>query len=150
MKNGYIKIWRRIKDSSIFEHEGMLKLFILCLLKATHKAFDVTIDGSLRPVPLQPGQFITGRSSLWFSYHRLQKRKRSPKKPPKPTETTLWRRLYAMRDMKLIEMKSTNKFTVITICNWHKYQDRPGNKTKQTPVGSEFTEPDWKKIYSDD
>jgi len=121
MNRGYIKLWRRSLDSSIFAHEGLWKLFCLCLMKATHKETDVTVSGVLKPIRLLPGQFITGRWSLHEDYHQAYLKKKYTRKAA-PTAITLYRWLLSLRDMQILNIKTYNKFSVISICNWNQYQ----------------------------
>lgn len=121
MKRGYVKLWRKTIDSLVFAHEGMLKLFILCLLKANHEPADVTIPGILSPIHVESGQFITGRNSLYEDYHQLHLRKRTRRKPA-PHATTLYRWLLTLQDMSILHIKSHNKYSIITVLNWNQYQ----------------------------
>lgn len=121
MKRGYVKLWRKTIDSLVFAHEGMLKLFILCLLKANHEPADVTIPGILSPIHVESGQFITGRNSLYEDYHQLHLRKRTRRKPA-PHATTLYRWLLTLQDMSILHIKSHNKYSIISIINWNQYQ----------------------------
>jgi len=60
---GYVKVYRRIMDSSVWQNEKLLKVWIWCLLKANHKEakVPVTTGKGSTIVPLKPGQFIYGR-----------------------------------------------------------------------------------------
>ena len=120
-------------DSPIFSHDGMWKLFTLCLMKATHQPIEIKIDGVLIPIHLRPGQFVTGKYALWADYHQLDKKKRKPRNKPRPSSTTLRSWLLTMEKLQILKIKSTNKFTVISINNWQRYQsnrNQTGNKPK--------------------
>lgn len=121
MNRGYVKLWRKTKDSPVFAHEGLLKLFILCILKANHKPADVIIPGILKPIHLEPGQFITGRESLWEDYHQLHLKKK-PRRKPTPHAITVFRWLLTLQDMSILHIKSYNKYSIITVLNWIQYQ----------------------------
>ena len=56
---GWIKLHRKILDSAVFDNPDLLKVWIWCLLKATHD--DYTQLVGLKVVELTKGQFITGR-----------------------------------------------------------------------------------------
>ncbi len=122
MDNGWIKLWRKTLDSQIFAHEGLLKLFILCLLKANREPADVTIPGILKPIHLEPGQFITGRESLWEDYHQLHLKKK-PRRKPLPHAYSLFRWLLTLQDMQKLCIKTYNKYSIITVLNWNQYQE---------------------------
>lgn len=121
MDRGWIKLWRKLLDSTVFQHEGLLKLWILCLLKANHKEAEVMLPGLLTPIKLQPGQFITGRDALHYEYHQGGIRKRYSRKL-KPQAITLYRWLLALKKMQILHIKSSNKFSIISIANWTEHQ----------------------------
>jgi len=122
MNRGYIKLWRKSKESAVFAHEGLWKLWCLCLMKANHEGAEVMITGLLNPIKLKPGQFITGRNSLWEDYHQRHLKKRQPRRKPAPSLITVYRWLLALQEMQLLNIKSYNKYSIITIINWNQYQ----------------------------
>jgi len=122
LNKGYIKLYRKSKDSTIFAHEGLWKLWSLCLMKANHKKAEVTVSGLLEPVKLEPGQFMTGRYSLWEDYHQIHLKKRKPRRKPLPSPYTLTRWLLTLQDMQMLFIKTHNKYSIITIGNWYHYQ----------------------------
>ena len=121
MNKGFIKLWRKSKESSVFAHAGLWKLWCLCLMKATHKEIEVVISGVLKPVKLLPGQFITGRNSLHFEYHQGYLSKKYRRKAA-PSVITVYRWLSQLENMQLLNIKTYNKYSIITIINWHLYQ----------------------------
>ena len=129
MKRGYIKLWRKSKDSTIFANEGLWKLWCLCLMKANHEGAEVMMPGLLKPVKLEPGQFITGRSSLWEDYHQIHLKKRKPRRKPLPSPYTLIRWLLTLQEMQMLCIKTCNKYSIITILNWELYQQNEHQKT---------------------
>ena len=56
---GWIKIHRKLLESNVFDNEKVLKLWIWCLLKATHQEQKPIIGTQI--VKLKAGQFIFGR-----------------------------------------------------------------------------------------
>jgi hypothetical protein len=122
MKRGYVKLWRKSMDSPIFAHDGLWKLWCLCLIKATHKGFEATIPGILKPIKLQPGQFVTGRYSLHEDYHQADLKKRYSRKAA-PTAYTLIRWLQTLQSMQMLSIKTYNKYSIITVSNWIQYQE---------------------------
>ena len=84
---------------------------------ANHRASWAKIDGLAEPVRVEAGQFITGR----YEFHkRMYPKKRKTSPDPK----TVWRWLQTLESMQNLTIKSTNKYSMITIINWHTYQDR--------------------------
>ena len=56
---GWIKLHRKLKNSLVFDNPDLLKVWIWCLLKATHDDYIQMIG--LQEVELEKGQFIFGR-----------------------------------------------------------------------------------------
>ena len=115
MEIGYIKLWRKTINSFIFTDPAILKLWLLCLLKASYKKYFVAIDGIIEPIELQPGQFITGRFALHKDFYG--KKKKNIKSP-----LTVWRWLELLEKCENLNIKSYNKYSIITINNWKQYQ----------------------------
>mgnify|MGYP007034115816 CR=1 FL=1 len=55
----YIKLFRKLLNSPIFENEKALKIWIWCLLKATHKKREQLVGQQI--VNLEKGEFVFGR-----------------------------------------------------------------------------------------
>lgn len=130
MYRGYVKIWRKIIDSPVFLDAGLYKLFTLCLFLANHKAEWVQMEGYVKPIPVLPGQFITGRYQLHGMYHQWRKgyKKRSP------SPRTVWRWLHFLKEMQILTIKSFNKFSIITVINWETYQQNDQQMTNRWPA----------------
>ncbi len=103
---GYIKLYRKIIESPVFQNERLLKAFIWCLAKATHKEREEIVG--IRCVKLQKGQFVFGR-------------KKAADELGFP-ESTTWRYIKALQSFGILDIKSNSKFSVVTIINWGKYQ----------------------------
>ncbi len=100
---GWIKLHRKILDNGIFTGDSdLLKIFVWCLLKASHKNHQVGMHN------VETGQFITGRISA------------SEQLNIKPS--TVRNKLNQLQEKGYIELNATNKFTFITIKNWSTYQ----------------------------
>jgi uncharacterized phage protein (TIGR02220 family) len=110
MDRGYIKLYRKILESLIFQNEGLFKLWIWCLLKASHKHYwiPVQIGKGFTEVCLKPGQFIFGREKA--------------AKELKVTASTLWKRMLKLKTIGNLDIKSNNHYSLITIVNWDSYQ----------------------------
>ena len=57
--SSYIKLFRKLLNSPIFENEKALKIWIWCLLKATHREREQLVGRQV--VHLEKGQFVFGR-----------------------------------------------------------------------------------------
>lgn len=120
MQAGWIKIHRKIADNMIFQDPFFLKLWMLCLLKAAHKPFVAEyISGTVR---LQPGQFITWRDKLAEDFNiGIDKKSRK-------SESTVWRMLKRLEALEMVQVEGRNKYSIVTIVNWHEYQEEDSSK----------------------
>lgn len=124
MQQGYIKLHRTLIDDDIFQNEKLLKVFIWCLLKATHKEREMLIGR--QNVKLKEGQFIFGRNKASSELNM--------------PASTLWDYMKLLEKRKTINIKSNNKFSIVTIEKWVIYQSKDNisdNKSnnKQTSNG---------------
>ncbi len=107
MNRGYVRLWRKSLDAGWIKNHKLWAFWTWCLLKASHKEFDAIVG--LQKVNLFPGQFVFGL-----------------KKAAEETGLTI-REIRTIVDFLKksgnLTIKTTNKFSVITIVNWHIYQD---------------------------
>lgn len=59
MEETWIKLYRKIMKSPIWENEKALKIWIWCLLKATHEDREQLVGQQV--IDLKKGQFVFGR-----------------------------------------------------------------------------------------
>lgn len=111
---GYIKLHRKVWNSAIYSDPNMLKLWVHCLMKATHTEHDQLVGNTI--VKLIPGEFVTGRNALSDEYNKGA----SLAKKVKPL--SLWRWMQTLEKMEMLNIKTTNKYSVISIVNWCEYQ----------------------------
>jgi hypothetical protein len=106
MMDGYIKLARCLLEKAILQNPKLLQTWVWCLLKATHKEHEEMIG--LKKVILTPGQFVTGR------YKGSSELKMNP--------STFWKNLLWLQNNQSLDIKSNNKFSVVTVINWELYQ----------------------------
>ena len=106
LQGGYIKLWRKAMLSGMMKNHKLWTFWTWCLLKATHKERTHVIG--FQEIELKPGQFIFGRKK---ASHELGLSERGIRTCLKSLEKT-----------KNVTIKATNKFSIITICNWKLYQ----------------------------
>jgi len=111
MDTGYIKLWRKFENWEWFSKGNMAKFFIWLLLRATHK--DTRFQG----------QEIK-RGSMVFGIHSASD---STGISPQSIRTYI----KALKSTNEITIKSTNKFSIITICNYDSYQSCENKINKQ-------------------
>lgn len=112
---GWVSLHRKVRLSAVWQDAELFRLWCLCLLKATHKPHKQMIGNQY--INLEPGQFVTGRDALAEEYNRDL----SPSKRVKPL--TLWRWIQKLEKLENLNIKSTNKYSVITVVNWSEYQE---------------------------
>lgn len=122
--SGWIKIHRKITESAIWSDPRKLKLWMLCLLKASHKEREVLVGNKL--VKLDPGQFVTGRDSLAEEFNK------GMKKDDRITPRCLWKWIKLFETANFCSIKSTTKYSVITVIKWSEFQQ------SSTTVPTEF------------
>lgn len=115
--SGHIRIFRKIKKSSIFANEGLLKVWIWCLVSASHKEEWVpfkTGKGNTK-ILVKPGQLIYGRLS---SSDEL-----------KMNPNTVRTRMKILEKEGMIKIYPHKKYSIIYITKWHLYQHIEESKT---------------------
>lgn len=102
----WIKLYRKMLQSPIFENEKALKIWIWCLIKATHKEREQLVGQ--QTVSLEKGQFITGRKKA--------------SEELKMKESTIYDYLKLLEKLQMIRINSNNKFSIISVEKWEDYQ----------------------------
>ncbi|KAA8747125.1 DnaD domain protein [Paenibacillus sp. UASWS1643] len=113
--DGWFRVHRNITDSAIFSDPDLLRLWIYCQSRAAFKEMTIMIEK--QEVNLQPGQFATGRFSLHQDYNAGV----APRKRIK--DTTLWSWMKRLEKMRILDIKSHNKYSVVTVVNWVSEQE---------------------------
>lgn len=114
--NGWVKLHRKLLKSEVFRNEKLLKVWVWCLLKATHQEYEQLVG--LQVVPLAKGQFIYGRKSA--------------SKELDINESTIRKYMKTLELMGCISVKSTNKYSVVTVEKWTLYQCDEGESYQQS------------------
>lgn len=120
MSEGWIKLHRSIMDWEWFADAETLQLFLYLLLTANYE------DRKWKDITIQRGQLVTSLSGLASSLNMSVKKIRV--------------RLNRLADSGTIITEWTNKYSVITICNYDSYQD--GEDTEGQAKGRQ-DEPKW-------
>lgn len=125
MHRGYIKIWRKIEDSGLFQMHSTLALFMYMLMQAAHKTKKV--GTSMGVIELERGQFISGRHKLASALELSEQKVRTC--------------LDNLHSMGIITSKATNKFTIYAIVNYNEYQTTEEITTSQTTSNQPAEQP---------
>jgi hypothetical protein len=83
------------------------------------------IPGIISPEKILPGQFVTGRYELFKSCYPKNRTGRDP------SPWTVWRWLHTLQDMQNLSIKTSNKFSLVTITNWETYQSNVSENEQQ-------------------
>lgn len=106
MHRGYVKLWRKSVDSGLIENCEAWAVWTYILLKASHKPHRQLVGSQI--VNLSPGQLVVGRKAL---AERLNL-----------TERKIRTCLDLLKKLQNVTIKTTNKYSVITVVNWSLYQ----------------------------
>ncbi len=122
---GWIKLHRKLLKSRVFQNKDLLKVFVWCLLKASHEEewFPIKTGRGEREIHVKPGQFIFGRKKAAKALLMKQ--------------STVYDRVKKLANMQILDIKPDTHYTMITITNWHPYQDsktKPDSKSDNDPT----------------
>ena len=90
-----------------------MALFIHLLISANQKKNKFYWNG--QEIEVEMGQLITGRNEL--------------SKQTGITQRSIRTALYILKSTSTIAIKTTNRFSLISILNWNEYQSKPTNQT---------------------
>jgi len=119
MNIGWVKLHRQFKDWEWYNKSEMVHLFIHCLIKSNFK------DSSFQGIECKKGSFITSLKHLSDETNI--------------SVQTIRTCLKKLQLTKEIEVKSTNKLTQITICNYDNYQQEEVLTNKQLTNNQQTT-----------
>jgi len=110
LNGGYVRLYRKTLESSVFQNPVTLKIWIWCLLKANHKGQSVSVRTGRGEtlVSLQPGQFIFGRNS-------------ASKELDLPA-STIRNKIAQLEKMGNLSILLDSHFSIIFISRWNDYQ----------------------------
>ena len=104
MENGWIKLHRKILESEVASYDGQtFAAFVTLLLRVNFR------QGWFQGMPVLPGQMITSREKLAAMWGVSVQRARTI--------------LHRLELADAITVKSTNRFTLVSVCNWETYQN---------------------------
>jgi len=103
---GWIKLYRKLLNSPIFSSEKGLKIWVWCLLKATHEGYEQYVGRSL--VQINPGEFVFGRKA---AAHELRM-----------SESTVRNWIEVLKKDSYLDIKPYTKYSIISIQKWDEYQ----------------------------
>lgn len=111
MEQGFIKLHRSILDWEWWSDNNTLKVFLYLLLNANWE------DSRYRGYDVPRGSLVTGINSLSENL--------------KISERSVRTALKHLKSTGEVTIKSTNKFSIVSIVNWEKYQGFSENATSK-------------------
>lgn len=100
---GWIKLWRSFLKWEWFDDPNTLKVFLYVLLKVNHST------KKWMGIEIKRGEFLTGRQQM--------------AKDLKISEQSVRTSLKRLKSTSEITIKSTNKYSIIQVLNFEKYND---------------------------
>lgn len=100
---GWVKLHRKFQNWEWYKKSEMVHLFLHLLLSANHK------DNTWQGTEVKRGQLVTGRQALV--------------RETGISERTIRTCLDRLTKTGELTSKTTNRFTIVTICNYDEYQD---------------------------
>lgn len=103
---GFVKLYRKSLESVIFQNANLWQVWSYCLMRANHKHTEVLWNN--KEIVIKAGSFITGRFE--------------GSKDCNMNPNTFYKQLKTLENLNCIKIESKNKFSIISIINWKKYQ----------------------------
>ncbi len=115
--SSWVKVSRKLLTSAIASKPEYLAVWVHLLLSASYKEGEILVGRQV--VRLKPGDLVFGR-------HKFSEK-------TGVSESIVRGALKALADLQQITIKSHNKFSVISITNWLRYQiDQPADRQQMT------------------
>lgn len=126
-QGGWIKLYRASIGKGWLSNHRLWTFWCYCLLKASHKETTVLIGN--QQVRLLPGQFVFGRKKAAKDLRMSERQTRTC--------------IDSLKTLENVSVKTTNKYSLVTIINWGIYQggengndhqndQQPANKVPHT------------------
>lgn len=120
MERGYVKLWRKTLDSGLLQHPTAWQVFGYLLLMVNNKPHRRIIAGVMTEA--KPGEIVTGRERLADELGLSVQQIRTA--------------LNLLKKLEIITIRSTNKYSVISLVNWDRYQQQgPAGQPARPPAG---------------
>ena len=131
MREGWVKLHRSVLNLPVFDEPELLRLWLYLLLKASHQPRDVPVGQTI--VHLQPGQLITGRKRIAQDL--------------RISETNVRCQLKRLVVHQLVNLKTTNRFSLVTLMDWDFFQssDQQSDQQNASQMPTKCQQPDHKQ-----
>lgn len=112
---GWIKVYRKIRQSFVWTDANQLKLWLLILMKANHAPSKFLFNG--QEVSVTSGELVTGAHALAFEMNDGVRRDNQV------SWRQVWRWVKKFENSGMLTIKSNTKYSVISVSKWCDYQD---------------------------
>ncbi len=116
--NGWVKLHRKLLETSFYKHSPTVHLFIHLLISANKQEQEFLFNKKI--IKIEAGQLVTGRKIL-------------SEKTGISTQS-IRTALVNLKVTNTITIKTTTKFSIITVLNWNEYQEVTNKLTNQQPT----------------
>jgi len=114
LRDGFVILWRKLLDSAIFSDSYAFHIATHLIMEANHKTKKILFNG--KQLEVLRGSCITGRYSI------------SKKTGINPSK--VYRVMKLLKNISFLDIKTNNKFSIVTILNYGFYQN-PKNYYEQ-------------------
>jgi len=125
-QQGWVKEQRKEMDSLIWANPYQFKLWRQLIMLANHSDGKVIFNG--KEFVVSSGQLVTGRDALAFIYNK------GAQPVHQKSARLLWKWLKKFEEWQMLTIKSTTKYSVITITNYGKYQQGDQLQSSKSPA----------------
>ncbi len=109
--NGYFKLFRKLVQWGWYQNNNVKAVFLHCLIRVNFS--DQPFEGMI----IKRGQFVTSEKNLASELGLSRQQVRTA--------------INKLKSTNEITTQSTNKFTIVTVTNWEKYQNGIENTTNE-------------------
>ena len=121
MERGYVKLWRKTLDCGLLQHPTAWQVFGYLLLQANSRPRRRIIAGVMTEA--LPGEVVTGRERLAEELGLSVQQIRTA--------------LNLLKKLEIVTIRSTNKYSVISLVNWDRYQQQEPASQPAVPPASQ-------------
>lgn len=115
MERGYVKLWRKTLDSGLLQHPTAWQVFGFLLMSATRSNRKLMVAGQV--FEIQPGDYAISVAGLCEALKLTTRQCRTA--------------LNVLEKLEIVTIKTTNKGSLISLINWHRYQEEGQAGDKQ-------------------
>ncbi len=121
VRGGWIKLHRGILENPIFDDSTgyLLQLWVYILMSVNWKDKRILWNG--KELTLKAGEGIFGLNKITKDLTKIENK---DKPEFKKMKILYYRRLKILETLGNIKLYPTNKFTIVKVVNWKKYQDK--------------------------